>query len=310
MMEPRPARSYLLRLNEHLAWCLIGTDLTCAWLEKLARILGLERGYSSTLPGLLFVPRADEADGRGDEPPLGDMAARTGLPEGGWKVDRLRPVRMWTHPEARDIVFELPDSREPVLDAVSMFHAVFPIYRNATHIGGMPLHAALVERHGRAALLCGASGTGKSTCCRRFPQEWNVLADDETLVLPGRSGSYLAHPFPTWSDYWLEGTGRTRKVERAVPLASLLFLEHSETPGLVPMGQGEAAARINRSALQIYERSGLHLERPLHARMRVRVFDNSCRLARSLPAFMLRTSLSSPFWEDVEKTFPELPEDR
>lgn len=205
MTKPLPDASYILEPNENLAWRLMGTHLTSAWLETLAYIMGLDCGYSATLPSSLFVPKARENDVGVEELSIGDAIRWTGLPGDGWKLDQLRPVSMWPHPQVPDIIFEFPDSQELAIDTVCMFQAVFPIHLRAIPVCGMPLPAALVERDRWGALLCEASGTGKST-------------------------------------------------------------------------------------------------------MRTRIFDNSCRLAQALPIFLLRTSPSSPFWEDVEKSFPRDPQ--
>jgi SynChlorMet cassette protein ScmC len=75
-----------------------------------------------------------------------------------------------------------------------------PIFMQVIDTGALPLHAGLVEREGRGALLAGPSGIGKSTCCAKIPAPWNAHSDDETIVLRDSIGRFVAHPFPTWSD--------------------------------------------------------------------------------------------------------------
>ena len=56
----------------------------------------------------------------------------------------------------------------------------------------------LLALDGRGVLLCGSSGSGKSTCARRVPAPWRALADDAVLVSAAEDGIY-AQGLPTWS---------------------------------------------------------------------------------------------------------------
>jgi len=53
--------------------------------------------------------------------------------------------------------------------------------------GGVVLHAAALERRGKAFLFFGPSGIGKSTLAERSP--WRVLADELSVVLPRCGGA-------------------------------------------------------------------------------------------------------------------------
>lgn len=56
------------------------------------------------------------------------------------------------------------------------------------------LHAAAVERDGRAVILTGESGAGKSTLAALLqPRGWRLLADEFVLIDPATG---LVHPFP------------------------------------------------------------------------------------------------------------------
>ena len=80
---------------------------------------------------------------------------------------------------------------------------------------------------------------------------------------------------------------------------------------LVPSTEGATVEATGKAiAKAIYDRTGLNMEKSIRETMRVRIFDNACRLARTLPAFILRTGLSSPFWEEVEKSLSKAPEVR
>jgi hypothetical protein len=53
--------------------------------------------------------------------------------------------------------------------------------------GGVVMHAAALERRGKAFLFFGPSGIGKSTLAERSP--WRVLADELSVVLPRCGGA-------------------------------------------------------------------------------------------------------------------------
>jgi HprK-related kinase A len=61
----------------------------------------------------------------------------------------------------------------------------------------MLLHASAVERGGRALIMSGASGSGKSTMAALLGEraDWRLMGDEFTLIDPG-SGDALAFPRP------------------------------------------------------------------------------------------------------------------
>jgi len=54
--------------------------------------------------------------------------------------------------------------------------------------GGVVVHAAALERHGKALVLFGPSGIGKSTLAERT--RWRVLSDELSAVLPRGGGPF------------------------------------------------------------------------------------------------------------------------
>lgn len=58
------------------------------------------------------------------------------------------------------------------------------------------LHAAVLERHGRAIVLPAPSGSGKSTLCAGLLfNGWRLLSDELTLICP-QTGTIVANPRP------------------------------------------------------------------------------------------------------------------
>ncbi len=123
------------------------------------------------------------------------------MPRTGWKIRNMQVLRLWTNSCVPDVVCELGPDKSNVIDIVRMWIAMEPVYEAAVNSGGLPLHSALIERHGQAVLLVGDGGIGKSTCCRRLTAPWRPHSDDEVLILKDKRQKFVVHPIPTWSDY-------------------------------------------------------------------------------------------------------------
>ncbi len=293
--------SYILHLNDGLAWRLVASNGTSAWLNQLASIMTLRPGKSDGLRKISIV-KCGEGIGRCQTAnPLPLLPKPSALPHSGWKMHDLLALRIWSNPDVPDMVCELLDIGHHDPAILAMQQAVFPFYRAAIDQGGTPLHAALVEHDGKGILIAASGGRGKSTCCRRVPQSWKVLCDDETLVVRSASGSYHAHPFPTWSDYLFRRAEKTWNVQRPTPLSAIFFLDQGESDDVARIGQARAAARINQSAGQVCGRMWRRPENDVQRDNNLKLFANSCDLAKAVPTFTLRASLTGRFWEGIEK---------
>jgi SynChlorMet cassette protein ScmC len=209
-------------------------------------------------------------------------------------------VIIWSHLEVPNIICELSPKKNNGRELVMMWYALHIIYSGLTRSGGLPLHAALVSIGGMGSLIAGGDGAGKSTCCRRITNTWNVLADDGVLIVPRNAASFAAHPLPTWSDLIMDRNQRTCVIEEGVPLSAIFFLEKDSEDCAIPLGQGHASLMINASASGVF-RQGLKKPDPVQDRNLKRlVFDNSCRIGKTVPAFLLRVSPSGEFWKRME----------
>jgi SynChlorMet cassette protein ScmC len=127
------------------------------------------------------------------------------------------------------------------------------------------------------------------------------LSDDETLIVLNEQGEYLAHPFPTWSDYLFDRSRKTWDVQCSLPLSGLFFLEQSDMDSVEPLGEGTAAVRMTESAVEICEKFWRGSNGNCEKKSRIRLFNNACRMAKSVPAYSLSTSLEGRFWEKMEE---------
>jgi len=195
--------------------------------------------------------------------------------------------------------FNLSDDKKYNIHSFFPYASAF-IFRESIRRGGLPFHAALVEREGQGVILAAPGGTGKSTCCRRILPPWQAHCDDEVLVSLASDGRYLAHPFPTWSNFFFQRRKKTWRVEVALPLAGIFFLEQSPSDSSLPLGPAEAAVAATASAQKVMIPL-LLLGYPEDARIiRRTMFANACELVKKIPAFRLKVSLTGRFWEQIE----------
>ena len=295
------AGTYLLPLSDGQAWRITATEGVRAWVDRLARIMGLNKCVSNEYPRIIFIWNKYPAVSGSEL--IGRLGSdlKKGFPPEGWNPQNYSYVRFWSHPEVEDVVCETWPVKGTQQEILRMRSSLQPVYQKAQDVGGLPLHAALVRRNGMGVMLAGPKKTGKSTCCRRIPEPWGVLCDEETLIVPNDKKQYFAHPFPTWSDYLLRRSQRTWKVQNHIPVLAVFFLEQSETDKVIALGQGEAGALINQSSMQVCYRYWNNIDNQLARTHKKGLFENACELSKSIPAFKLRVSLRGRFWEEMEK---------
>jgi SynChlorMet cassette protein ScmC len=293
---------YLLRLGNGEGWQLTSTADVRAEVEELARIMGLNSCEPNGYPKLIFIRRT-LGNTEGEEPMrrLGENTQKDlrGL---GWKARDLGLLRLWSHKDVPDLICEMKhEEGDYELSILRMQLSLYPIYQLAQDSGGLPFHAGLVERNGKGVMLTAPANTGKSTCCHRLPRPWRTLCDEETLVVRDVQKRYLAHPFPTWSDYHTKRSRRTWDVYRHLPLSSIFLLEQGDRDAAIPVGQGEAAVFMYQSAMQVCYRYWDSLDHEELSVRKRKLFENACDLAGTVPTFKLQVSLTGRFWEEIEK---------
>jgi len=280
---------YLMQLADGQKWYIMAGKGVRSWVKRLASIMELKTCQANPYSRLIFIKKRS------------DKEWCKVLIKSGWRHHNLGALQFWFHWNVPDVICEIVDEKDHILDIIKMWQALYPIYQRAQDSGGLPIHAALVKWNNKGVLLSASGNTGKSTCCRRLPHSWQVLCDDETLVVRNSQKKYVAHPFPTWSDYLRRNCEKTLNVQQYMPISAIFFLEQANIDEIVPLSQGKAAIFINKFATQICHRYWRNLDYEEEITFKKKLFNNACELAKTVPAFMLRVSLFGKFWNEIEK---------
>ncbi len=284
-----------LRLANGHEWSLEAVEPLSSWLKQFAAILGLEAGESNSSPKILF----DTSPRWPDSSPPALLGAQN--MELGCIYHSLGFMGVWTHPLAEDIIFEMSPETSPAIEILRMRATIDVIYSRATYAGALPLHGGLVVRDGVGVVLAGRSGAGKSTCCRRIPRPWNSPCDDEVLLVKDSLGEIRGHPFPTWTNC-LEGhLSETWNVRESFMVKGIFFLNQAERDVVCSVGPGEAAILVNGSAKEVFSQYASCMNPSDAKRLRSRVLDLACGLAKEVPVFKLSVSPTGKFWMEVER---------
>jgi len=129
--------------------------------------------------------------------------------------------------------------------------------------GYVPLHAAGAAYGGRACLIAGDTGRGKSTLVSGLVGAgFSFLGDDRILVARGDGAGCVVHRFPEYIRLPVPGNGPKQSIAPALmdvpsaPPGILLFLDGGETgggDGISGIGRSEAAARLSRCLVPFME---------------------------------------------------------
>jgi len=293
------SNGYGLFLSDGNNWWITGDDDSIKSVDEFAGIMKLDECLPNSLPKLIFF-RSNHKHG------IVSHELSSSNIETGWKfydhaVDNV-VVHQWRHISSGDVISEL---KSDILNKVDkyweMWLSLQPIYRRSVQIGGLPFHAGLAECEGRGILLAARGGTGKSTCCRRLPEHWKPLCDDQALVVLDKNNKYRVHPFPTWSDYLNERADNKWNVRYSVPLSAIFFLEQSERDEVIPIPTNKAPLFMMELSTQALEKNRLNMNDEERIELVRKIFNNAFDIAKVTPAFHLRVSLNGRFWEEIEK---------
>jgi len=284
------------RLLDGQTWGILPESGTGEWADSFARLLGcgpLEVLPDNTIRLERILPESVPGDGRPRAP--------HGCEGAGWHVRTSPFLEVWRCPSVREVVCVLHETADFLHVREQMRCALFPVYDLTVRKGGLPLHGALVEHDGRGMLLVGRSGVGKSTACRRLPEGWNPLGDDLTLAVRIPGGGFAVHPLPTWSAVRPDAEIRTWDIKRGIRLSAIFFLIQAAADEILPAGKAMATVVLADAAMMIFESVRVREQSLEKKLLGGNVVANAAAMARSVPTYVLRLSLTGRFWEKIEE---------
>lgn len=280
--------AYHLKLANGQEWSLKADQSLEIWLERFAEIMQLpERKPGKSSPTWRFTFRDENK-----ETSLSDT----------YVTSQARLITVHARHDGTDLTTELsPFTKESENeDIIRMMVAVQSLYLATWLKGGIPVHAALIEKEGTGILIAAAGGTGKSTCARRIPPPWHALCDDSVLLVPV-GDRYYAHPLPTWSDFLIRNMmDKSWDVNQFVPVSALWFLEHGDEDGSYLVGKGEGASRFYQSAVQMSNPCMRRADNEdIFKDWHGSLFNRCCDAVSTFSCGVLKATLEGEFWEYV-----------
>lgn len=291
------AMSYSLTLSDGQAWNLRAGKGLETWLSRFAGVLRLP--VSPCLPG------------RSDFYVTSDQHTADDFSHDDWYDLSSRYHALYLNRMNGDIccILEGDFLGNRIEETVKMLFGVQGIYASAILRQGLPLHAALISRDGHGIAIAAPGGTGKSTCATRVQYPWTAISDDAGLVVLSGDGKHMIHPMPTWSVFFdYQDWNASWPVEEGVPLELVCTLRRSETDSIEPLGNGNAAALIYQSALQVWRGTQVTSSPEISHQFWIgKVFENSCRLARNVRCVTLNATKDGNFWEEIDRYIESSP---
>jgi len=295
------SKGYCLELSDGNNWWITGDDENKKQIDKLTSIMKLQACPMNNSPKIIFSKTLECNMPTGYKKHT-TCEINSSNDDTYWDIYDYKTLRIWYHNAISDVICETMENSDELAEYVILWNSLMPIYWRSTNMKGLPFHTGLAEYQGQGALFAGCGGTGKSTCCRRLPDHWNPLCDDEALIVLDRNNIYQVHPFPTWSDYILKRAENTWDVQYSVPLSAIFFIEQSSYDEVIPLNIPEATMLITESSAQVWNKFLSYMGTELKTKISQGLFNNAFNIARIVPAFRLRVSLTGRFWEKVEKS--------
>ena len=293
-------RRYELALPGSCAWEFSAESRAQPWLDRFAALLGLSFDGAGNACGTgknrIHCRMVPMHSGEIWQEWHGYDSST------GYSIDRFRSVR-FTGDASGTINADIGDNGHPDTAIINMWLLLYPVYRSLLQSGGLPFHAAMAEFGGRAYLLTGVSGTGKSTCSRRLQGLWRSRCDDEVLVVPDGTGRYVVHPLPTWSEFLFgKRSEKSWPVNPGLPLGGIFYLKQAEVDRVYPkLHDAEHAAAMIAAVLQVWDKYTWGFDAGQRQAANTSIFDNACRMAAHVPGYRLAVALDGRFWEEMEK---------
>ena len=295
---------YSLELGNGLCWTFYFSPDLRIWGQKFMSILGLP---ASTAPQGWGIYLCSEREARSPEI-IGFFNEAENACKNQLDHFTIRGVNIFYNSDTHDSLSILPlvTVKRDEHEIIHMMIILFIIYYQLLQHGGLPLHGALLSHPGYGGIgILAPGGTGKSTCARRIPAPWSSYCDDLFWVVSDGGSQYFAHPFPTWSEYLDENKrqpGLKRwNVRNYTHLKDLYFLQKAEDDDSFTLNLPDASLWIFESSMQTCLWLLDDLPKEEQRQIKIRMFENSCILARNIPARILKATLNGQFWKIIEK---------
>ena len=160
------------------------------------------------------------------------------------------------------------------------------------------LHGSLLALDGRGVLLCGSSGSGKSTCARRIPPPWRALCDDAVLI-SNVGGAYFAQPLPTWSRF-VSGELHPVRIGETVRLSGIYRLCHSDRERVNGLPPAEQVQILYRQFYDLNHMWRAGRRNSFWRSLNEAAVDFAFGAVRKVPVGELECSLTGEFWKELE----------
>lgn len=166
------------------------------------------------------------------------------------------------------------------------------------------MHGALLENGGRAVVVSGPSGIGKSTTAQRMSGRFRILADDCLLLCRSGNG-WMARPLPTWSVYLFAKPSLAVCDSRmAYPVSRLLILGRSAAK-YTPLPPEKALLGVAPAFTDMIQWYKNRLPEPLCRALRDAALDAAAEAARSIPCGALQLTLDCDIFGLLPLDMPE-----
>ncbi len=286
----RITRDFCMKLANEASWQFVSTSTASGWLDKLGFIMRLNKNTGVEGSKIIFIKNF-----------FNEYNFVKSLNLNKISIWNTGPLRIYQCQNASHMICEI-DNMDPEMEFFKMTQSVLPVYLKVLYQGGLPLHAALIERKGIGVAIAAPGGTGKSTCACRIPIPWQALSDDELLIVRNKAGVYHAHPFPTWSRCKTQKPNETWNVQAHVPISAIFFLKKSQKDEVTSLSFSQSAFLIYKLSLPtFYYRTIDSIDQNECTVIKKLIFENACDIARDTPAFILEASINGKFWEAIDR---------
>lgn len=298
-------RAFGIKLASDEIWQFVSTSETEEWLKKLSTIMGLYETIGVDGHKITFLKNSSHEGISNEKISNGENIRDS---KGILRLN-TEPLSTCKCKSTSHTIFEIGNTDVPGLEILKMAQSVIPIYMKVLSQGGLPLHAALIERNSTGIAIAAPGGTGKSTCAHRIPRPWKTLCDDELVIVRDKRGTYHAHPFPTWSRCNVQEPGETWNVQTHVPLSAIFFLKKSQKDEANSLSFSQSASLIYKLSLPVFSRIIEYIDQDEYTTIKKVIFENACDIAQDIPAFILEASLEGKFWEAIDRALLTDPEE-